>query len=266
MKKTVQYYFGLLLIFIILFPVLIVVLTSVNSGSFINIDFKELSLKWYIKLFFDKKWMQSFFNSIIIALSSSILSVFFGFCLIFLKMKNRIISLLVIFFIVLPIIIPSLIFGVSFLFFFSNIGLVDTYTGIIIAHAMLSFPISYFVIKNGINNMDFNLIIITKINNASMPFMISEVVLPYIKMYIIIAYLFAFLISFDEPVIALFLTNSNVRTLPRQIFDGLRYDLDPTVSAVSTISILISMAIILFIAKYNIKNKMFFKGIKINKI
>jgi len=253
--KSIYNIIGIISLILIVAPVIIVIITSFNSDNYLSINLDRFSVKWYVHFFTDTQWLNSFLNSLIIASISSLLSVFLGFCSLFIFNKNKIVRLLIFVLFLLPIIIPPLIFGISFLFFFSTLGLVDTYMGIILAHTLLSFPFSYIIINIGYLNMNNNLTTIALSNGATNTFTIFQVILPEIKKNILISYFFSFLVSFDEPVVSLFLSNTNVKTLPRHIFDGLRYDLDPTVSAVSTISIIFSLLIILIVLKRTEKYK-----------
>lgn len=248
-RGTIYNLLGLTLILLMIIPVIVVILLSFNGNSFISLNFDGLSLKWYSNFFQTPQWYESFITSLIIAVFAAFLSILLGFFTLYIPMKNETLSFVLIISFLLPLVIPPIIFGVSFLFAFSMIGLTDTYIGLIIAHSLLGFPFSYIIINNGYHNMDTNLITIAKSNGATNIFTILKVIIPSIKKSLTIAFFFSFLISFDEPVVSLFLSNSNVRTLPRHIFDGLRYDLDPTISAVSSLLIIISILVVLLITR-----------------
>ncbi|WP_321343168.1 ABC transporter permease [uncultured Draconibacterium sp.] len=253
-KVTIYNVLGITAIILITLPVVLVIILSFNDNNYLGLDFNGPSLKWYSNFLRTPQWYESFITSVIIAFFSALLSILLGFFTLYIPRINRIFSLILFITFLLPLVIPPIIFGVSFLFMYSSIGLTDTYIGLIIAHSLIGFPFSFLIINNGYRNMDANLIIVAKSSGATNIFTTLKVIIPSLKKSLIVSYFFSFLISFDEPVIALFLSNSKVRTLPRQIFDGLRYDIDPTISAVSTMLIFISL-IFLRIITFQTKRK-----------
>ena len=214
----------------------------------LRLDPAGYSLRWYEAFFADPKWMLAIKNSFIIAISSSLIAVVLGTVasigLNSDKMPFRSFMMVIL---ISPMIIPLIILAAGMYFFYSYIGLSGSYTGLIIAHAILGVPFVVINVLSSLNAYDLNLSKASTSLGASRVYTFFHVMFPLIKPGIISGWLFAFITSFDEVIIIIFLAGPEQRTIPRQMFSGLREQISPTILAASTLLLLLSVVLLVSI-------------------
>jgi putative spermidine/putrescine transport system permease protein len=132
--------------------------------------------------------------------------------------------------------------AVAFYLDFARFSLVGTQTGLVLAHLILTIPYVIVVVLAALSNFDFSLVRASRSLGAKPLATIRRVVLPLIWPSVLTAALFAFLTSFDEVVIAVFLSGSNAVTLPKRLLDATRFEFQPTIAAVSVLLIVLTFA------------------------
>jgi putative spermidine/putrescine transport system permease protein len=142
-----------------------------------------------------------------------------------------------------PMIVPIIVTSTSLYFLFSEIGLANTYLGLIVAHAILGTPFVVITVTSTLSGFDRSLIRAGQSLGASPLVVFQRVIMPLILPGILSGALFAFGTSFDEVVAVIFLADYDQRTIPRQMWSGLREQISPTILAVATI--LVAMSILL---------------------
>src|SRR5690606_35833330 len=125
-----------------------------------------------------------------------------------------------------------------------GVRLLDSVTGLIIAHSTITIPFVVVTVTASLANVDLALIRAAESLGASPSQTFWRVIFPLIRPGIATGALFTFLTSFDELIISLFLSGSNVRTLPVRMWDGIRFEVEPTLAAVATLLILVSLAVL----------------------
>jgi putative spermidine/putrescine transport system permease protein len=143
-----------------------------------------------------------------------------------------------------PMIVPIIITATGLFFFFSSVGLAQTYLGLILAHALLGTPFVVITVTATLTSFDRSLMRAAANLGASPLRAFFSVQAPLILPGVISGALFAFVTSFDEVVVVLFLAEPDQRTIPRQMWSGLREQVSPTILAVATILVLISLALL----------------------
>jgi putative spermidine/putrescine transport system permease protein len=143
-----------------------------------------------------------------------------------------------------PMIVPVIITATGSFFFLAKIGLVKTYTGVILTHAMLGIPFVIITVTATLQGFDRNLIRAAESLGAKWYTTFFKVVLPLIIPGMVSGALFAFVTSFDEVVTVLFIADIDQRTIPRQMWSGIREQISPTILAVATVLIIISIALL----------------------
>ena len=143
-----------------------------------------------------------------------------------------------------PMIVPLIIIGAGMFFFYARLSLISTLPGLIIAHAVLGVPFVTITVTATLRGFDRSLYRAALGLGANPLRGFMEVVLPLIRPGVISGALFAFITSFDEVVLVLFLAGPNQRTIPRQMFSGLREQINPTILAVATLLVLVSIALL----------------------
>jgi putative spermidine/putrescine transport system permease protein len=143
-----------------------------------------------------------------------------------------------------PMIVPIVITATGMFFFFSKIGLAQTYIGLIMAHALLGTPFVVITVTATLSSFDRSLMRAASNLGANPVTSFFKVQMPLIMPGVISGSLFAFVTSFDEVVVVLFLAEPEQRTIPRQMWSGLREQVSPTILAVATILVILSFILL----------------------
>jgi putative spermidine/putrescine transport system permease protein len=236
---------GLVLLFLIL-PVLVIIPLSFNSGSFLLYPLQGFSLRWYEDLFASAEWMRALKNSMIVAPTATVLAMVLGTLAAIgltrgdFRGKALVMSLLI-----SPMVVPVVIIGVASYLFLAPLGLGNSYTGLILVHAVLGVPFVIITVSATLQGFNHNLVRAAANLGASPLTAFRRVTLPLIAPGVISGALFAFATSFDEVVATLFLAGPEQATLPRQMFSGIRENLSPTIAAAATLLICFSVLLLL---------------------
>lgn len=232
----------------LLAPIIVVLPLSFSSGSFLSYPLPGLSFRWYAELVNNYKWLLALKNSLIIGVGSAILSTIIGLMAAIAlngmspRTKGLLTGLLI-----APLVVPVIIMAVAMFLFFSTIGLTGSVVGMILAHTVIGTPYVVISANAALQNFDMTLIRAAKSLGASPWMAYRRVLFPMIKPAIVAGALFAFVASFDEVVIVLFLAGPEQVTLPIRLFEGIRDELTPVVIAAATIMIGISVGSMLLI-------------------
>jgi putative spermidine/putrescine transport system permease protein len=241
----------LIFLFLII-PILIIMPLSFNAVPFftfteamLSFDPAGYSLKWYEEFFSSLNWQGAVKNSLIIAFFSTILATVLGTLAALglsrsiMPFKSVLMGLLI-----SPMIVPLIISAAGMYFFYSRIGLQGTFTGVILAHAALGTPFVVITVTATLSGFDEVLIRSSASLGAKPTTTFFHVIMPLILPGVISGALFAFITSFDEVVVILFVGSYKQRTIPWQMFSGIREQISPTILAVATILVLFSMALL----------------------
>lgn len=229
-------------IFIFLFlvsPLLIVIITSFSNTAYLVFPPEGLTLDWYKQVLSDSRYLQPFINSIVIALVATAISLVIGTMVSLavvrynFKLKELMNSLFI-----SPLIIPTLLLGIGLLMLFSQIGVTDAYVRLIAAHSVITVPYVVRSVVANLGKINPSIEEASRILGASPFKTIFLVTLPLIKPALIAGGFFAFIISFDELVVGLFLTSASVTTLPILIYSDIQFNLNPSISAISSLLII----------------------------
>ncbi len=241
--RKVHWLFGVLMSLFMIVPLLAVVPISFSSGSFLSYPLPGFSLQWYERVFTSGPWMQALSNSLMIGLVSTLLSTVLGtlaalaFARRDLPAAGSLLGLLI-----SPMIFPPVISGLGMYFLFGQLGLTGTMTGLILAHTVLATPFVLISVAASLQGFDMTLLKAAAMSGASPARAFIGIALPVIAPGVASGALFAFMTSFDEIVVALFIGGPGQRTLPRQMFDGIRDTIDPSIVAMSTFLLLVGIA------------------------
>ncbi len=236
---------GVVFLFLFL-PIAIVFPLSVSSAPYLEFPPPGFSWQWFERYFGDPDWIDATIRSLEIATATVVLSLATGLPLAYALVRGRFwgraaLDRLM----ATPMIVPAIIFSVAIYGLFSRLRLVGTWYGLAIAHTILALPFVLIVVKAGLSGLDRNLEAAAQGLGAGRLTTIRRIVLPQIGPSLISAALLAFITSFDELVVALFLAGSQM-TLPKKMFDNIRMEIDPTIAAVSVLQILmIAVALVL---------------------
>jgi putative spermidine/putrescine transport system permease protein len=236
---------GAVLLFLIL-PLLVVVPLSLSSEPFFTFPIPGLSDRWFVNFFTNERWIDSLWNSVIVAVSTTVLATLLGtMAALGLSRRGFPGKALVMALLISPMIVPVVILAVGAFLFYSWIGLVDTRPGLIMAHTALASPFVVITVSATLANYDWNLLRAASSLGAPPVAAFLRVTLPIILPGVLSGALFAFGTSFDEVVVALFLVGAERRTLPMQMFSGIRDQINPTIMAAATVLIALSSLMLL---------------------
>lgn len=227
-------------------PMVIVVPVSFTDQYYLSLPKEGLSLRHY-QAFFEKEiWLAATFDSLVIAVFSTVAALVLGtLCAIGCWRLASNASEAVRTFMLTPIIVPTIVQALAMYRFWIDLGIMDTYVGMILAHTLMALPYVVITVSASLANFDVRLEQAARNLGASTAQTIRWVIMPSIMPGMLSGALFAFTISFDEIVVALFITSRNVYTLPKRIWDGIQDHLDPTIASVATMLIAITLALLL---------------------
>ena len=216
-------------------PVLIVVPFSLTPTDYLSLPQGSLSTKWYAHLFSSPEWQSSIWQSIYIAFACMSLSVLLGTAAAvgLWRISSRL-SEFVRNFCLMPLLVPPIVSGMAFFYAFAKLRLLDTPVALILAHTILAVPYVVLTVSSSLANFDVRLEQAARNLGASIGQSLRLVILPSILPGITAGAIFAFIMSWDEVVVTLFITSFNVFTLPRRLWDGIRFETDPTTAACAT--------------------------------
>jgi putative spermidine/putrescine transport system permease protein len=229
----------------LLLPIAVVILVSFSPSFVFDLPTSEFSLRWYQKVWYLGDFWNAFFASLALALlaaaTSMVLGVLAAVGLVFGRFPGReAISV----FLVSPLMLPGLVFGVAALHALRAVGIYEAFTGLLVAHVVITMP---FVVRSALASLslfDFTLIDAARTLGYSMPRAVLGVLVPNIAPGILAGGLFAYVASFDNYATSLFLTDARVKTLPIQMLNFLDEAPDPSLAAMSTVLILMTVVVL----------------------
>lgn len=225
-------------------PSLVVIPMSFSDSREIMFPPKEFSFRLYREFFAGPEWVAATIESTIVAISAMILSVVTGVPVAYAIMRSRLKVMRVIRgLVMMPILVPSIVLGLGLYLYFARIGISGTTFSIVLGHAVHILPFVVIVTTAGLRQVDAKIEIAAQVLGASGIRTFFSVVVPMILPSILAASLFAFLISFDEVVIAWFLTSPRSMTLPIKMYSSIQWEVSPVLAAISTMLTVLSLAI-----------------------
>jgi putative spermidine/putrescine transport system permease protein len=237
--------FCILVLGYLILPILIIVPLSLSSATFLTFPLPGLSLRWYQELFTSAPWQLSLRNSLIVASAVTVLASALGTLAALGLTRARLPGHgLLMALIVSPMIVPLVIVAVGVYFAYAPFGLTGSLFGLTLAHTALAVPFVVITVSATLAGFDPNQARAGASLGASPVVVFFRITLPLILPGVISGALFAFVTSFDEVVIALFLTGPAERTLPRQMFNGIRENISPVIAAAATLLILLSVLLL----------------------
>ena len=223
-------------------PIFAIIPISFTSDTMLSYPMPGLSFRWFIEFFNSVMWTLSMKNSFIIAFATTFLATGLGtIAALGLTMTDFPFKGVITGIMIMPMVVPIVISAVGIYFFYAWIGLTSTYIGMILAHTALATPFVVITVTATLQGFNRNQIRAGSSLGASPATVFFKITLPQILPGVISGALFAFVTSFDEVIVALFIAGSEQYTLPRQMFAGIREKYNPTIAAVATMMIIVSV-------------------------
>jgi putative spermidine/putrescine transport system permease protein len=235
---------GLVLLFLMA-PILAVIPLSFNAEPYFSYPMPGLSLQWYRDFFGNQRWTGALLLSAKLAVTVTIFSTVLGTLAALglsrtqLPLRSVILGLLL-----LPMIVPVIIVAVAVFMAFGYFGLIGTFAGLALAHTALATPFVVITVTSTLTSFDWTLQRAAQGLGATSFFTFRKIILPLILPGVITGGIFAFVTSFDEVVVALFLASAEQRTLPKQMFSGMREMISPTITAAATVQVVLSVCLL----------------------
>ncbi|WP_106755267.1 ABC transporter permease [Pannonibacter carbonis] len=255
LQRTWHYTFRIicgLIFFFLVFPILVIIPLSFNAQDFFTFTPEMLALdpagystKHYVDFFTNPDWQKALKNSFMIAPTATLLATVLGtLAAIGLSQPHVPFRSVIMAILISPMIVPLIIAAAGMYFFYSRIGLQGTYWGVVMAHAVLGTPFVIITVTATLVGFDNSLVRAAASMGAGPITTFFKVQMPLILPGVVSGALFAFITSFDEVVVVLFLGSASQKTLPWQMFIGLREQISPTILAVASIMVVLSVVLL----------------------
>ena len=240
---------GLIYLFLML-PLLVVFPISLSSAPYMQFPPPGFSWQWYERYLDDSQWIDATWRSLYIGVSTAILALMLGVPLAFSLVRTKFLGRAFVERLALaPIIVPTIILSVAIYGIFAKLKLIGAWYGLVLAHTVLALPFVVLVMVAGLRDFDRALEQAAEGLGASRWQTLRRITLPLLRPSLVSAGLLAFISSFDEVVVALFLAGANM-TLPKKMFDNILMEIDPTIAAVSVIQILLVSVVLVLIGRF----------------
>jgi putative spermidine/putrescine transport system permease protein len=230
----------------LLAPLVVVVLASFNSADFLSFPPRGFSLRWYRALWESEVWGDSFRLSVLLTAVVTPLSLLIGtlaaYALVRYSFPGKgLVATLV----MAPLVMPQIVLGIALLNYFSLLGLIDSLTGLMLGHLVVTLPFTVRLVSISVHNLDPALERAAQNLGATPLQTFWRVTLPLLRPGIVAGAIFAAIISFGELAVTLLIAGARTTTLPLRIFNYTEYNFDPTINAVSTIFVVLALVLII---------------------
>lgn len=233
------------LLLYLLAPLLVIVPVSLTDERILALPQEELSLQHYRRFAESAEWLSAAGQSLAIGLASATLATVLGFLAAAAVWLNRgVTARLVTVLAVLPMVVPGIVVALGMLRLYVATGLLDTWAGVVLAHTIVGLPYAFVLSLAGLATLPQALFQTARALGAPPWRALVAVVLPSCRPAVASGFVFAFLHSWDELVLTLFLASRTIQTLPRMMWDGLQENLDPIIAAVSVMLLAVSTALL----------------------
>ena len=245
--------FSILALFFLIAPVLIIVPLSFNAEPYftftpgmLQLDPDAWSLRWYAEVLLNEEWQRAGLNSLVIGVCATFTATALGTLAAVglsspaMPWRRTLTALLI-----SPMIVPIIIAAAGMFFFYSSINLTQTYLGLILSHAALGAPFVVITVTAALAGFNRDLLLAATSLGAGPLRSFFKVQLPLISPGVISGALFAFAASLDEVVVVLFMGGVEQRTIPRQMWSGIREEISPAILAAATFLIIIASLLLI---------------------
>jgi ABC-type spermidine/putrescine transport system permease subunit II len=226
-------------------PILIVVVVSFNASEFIQFPPRAWSLRWYENYFGSRQWVEPTLLSLRIAFVTMVLSTFLGSAAAIGLTRGRFRGRRALeFFFVSPMVMPTIVLAIGLYLLFARFKLVGQPLALYLAHTVVATPLVIVIVSAALKTTDSAIELAARSLGASYFRTLWHVTLPAILPSVVSGAAFAFLLSFDEVVLAIFLGGPATTTLPKRMWESVRYEIDPTLTAISTLLVIVPIVIL----------------------
>jgi putative spermidine/putrescine transport system permease protein len=227
---------GLAVAVFVIAPILIVVPMSFSTSPSLEFPPPGYGLRYYQAFFSDVTWTGPTLNSFVVAIGTTVLTMVLVTPAAFAMVRHRFYgrSLLNVL-LLTPLVVPHIVMAVGYYSYFGRLGLLQKYIGVMVAHTCLTAPLVFLTVSAALKGFDRNLERAAQSLGAPPVIAFLTVTLPVLRPAFFTAALLAFVHSFDETTVALFISGRDVATLPKRMFDAIRLQADPVLPVAATL-------------------------------
>ena len=241
------YLLGVLVMLFLVLPTLLVIPMSFSGSQYLEFPPRQWSLRWYQSYFASSAWMQATATSLqaglLTALVATPLATMAAYGLHVSRLRHaQALTMLLL----TPIVVPVILIGIGVFYAYVKLKLVNTLVGLVLAHSMLAIPVVMLVVGSALKTYDLDQERVARSLGATRLQAFMQVTLPQIRFSVITGAVLAFLTSFDEIIVSLFVSGGDYSTLTRNMFNALRDQIDPTIAAISTLIIGVTTLLLVF--------------------
>lgn len=243
------YAFCALVFFFLMAPLIVVFPISFSSSPYLQFPPPGWSLRWYVAYVEDSAWIDSTIRSLKVATATTVLSTVLGTLLAFGIVRGRYPGKSALNqFSLLPLIVPVIVYSIAVYGLFAQFRMIGNWYAIVLGHTVHAIPFVLILVGAALRTFDESYELAAMSLGASRLKAIWRVTLPQIRPALVSAMFLAFISSFDELVVAMFLGGSNM-TLPKKMFDNIVNAIDPTIAAVSVLQIILVTLVLIVVSK-----------------
>lgn len=240
------YLVATVIMLLLVIPTFIVIPMSFSDSQYLEFPPEHWSMRWYQVYLESPKWMRATVTSLQVGLLTMLVATPLGTMAAYaLFVSGHRAARLIFTLLITPMIVPVILIAIGTFYAYGRVGLNNTITGLVLAHSVLAAPLVMIVITAALRNYDLDQERVARSLGATRIKAFFAITLPQIKFSIVTAALLAFLTSFDEVIISIFVSGGSNATLTKHMFSALRDFIDPTIAAISTIMILVSTVLLL---------------------
>ncbi|MGE3874941.1 MAG: ABC transporter permease [Parvibaculaceae bacterium] len=226
-------------------PIFVILLLSVSSERYLDLPITGVSAQWYQRLWDHPGYMRSFMNTLIVGIAVSGFTMVLGTMAALAVVRGKLrygkeISSVI----MAPLIMPQIILAIGIFPILAGFDLIGSRLGVIVSHTAVALPLVFMTVSASLRGYSQSMELAAMTLGANNWQTFVHVTFPMIRLGMVVGGIFAFAFSFDEIIIALFLTDASSVTLPVFMWNELRFQMDPTIAAASTVAIVLSLAML----------------------
>jgi putative spermidine/putrescine transport system permease protein len=240
------YVLAAIIMLLLVIPTFIVIPMSFSDSQYLEFPPSNWSDRWYLEYLESAKWMRATVISVQVGVLTMLLATPLGTMAAYaLFVSGHRAARAIFLCLITPMIVPVILIAIGTFYAYGQVGLNNTITGLVLAHTVLAAPLVMIIITSALRNYDLDQERVARSLGATRVKAFFVITLPQIKFSVVTAALLSFLTSFDEVIIAIFVSGGSNATLTKHMFSALRDFIDPTIAAISTIMVLVSSTLLL---------------------
>ena len=229
----------------LLIPVIVVIGLSFSSANYLQFPPRGLSLRWFSTFFHSPEWVGAAGRSFVVAATTTAIVVILGTAVAYGIERGRVRYQRAHYLLLLsPLIIPPTILAFGLYSLYATLGWIGSLNALALAHVVIVLPFVFITLSQGLKTIDPMMEFAASSLGGRPMYVFRRITLPLLRPAVISGGLLAFLTSFDELIIALFLTSPRNTTLPKRMWDSVRFEIDPTNAAAATLLIGLSVLVV----------------------